>query len=112
LHGQGGQKKPGSKPGVRIPLDEELALTRLLLTTLLAALSRLLALLARLLLSAATLLATLARVLLTTLLTGLLLSAAALLAALAALVLLAWFLFTRIHENSFIGPHLQRSRDR
>jgi hypothetical protein len=83
LHGQGGQKKPGSKPGVRIPLDEELALTRLLLTTLLAALSRLLALLARLLLSAA-----------------------ALLAALAALVLLAWFLFTRIHENSFIGPPL------
>jgi hypothetical protein len=35
-----------------------------------------------------------------------LLSAAALLAALAALVLLAWFLFTRIHENSFIGPPL------
>jgi hypothetical protein len=75
-----------------------------LLTTLLAALSRLLALLARLLLSAATLLATLARVLLTTLLTGLLLSAAALLAALAALVLLAWFLFTRIHENSLHWP--------
>jgi hypothetical protein len=67
-----------------------------LLTTLLAALSRLLALLARLLLSAATLL--------TTLLTGLLLSAAALLAALAALVLLAWFLFTRIHENSLHWP--------
>jgi hypothetical protein len=57
------------------------ALPGLLLTTLLTALSRLLTLLARLLLSAATLLATL----------------------LTALVLLARFLFVRIHKCSFVG---------
>jgi hypothetical protein len=60
------------------------ALPGLLLTTLLTALSRLLTLLARLLLSAATLLATLT-------------------ALLTALVLLARFLFVRIHKCSFVG---------
>jgi hypothetical protein len=71
-------------------------------------LSRLLALLTRFLLSATTLLAALSGVLLATLLARLLLAAAAtvLAAALALLagLLLAGLLFTRIHNDSFIGP--------
>ena len=76
-------------------LVDELALPRLLL-------SRLLALLTRLLLSATTLLAALSGILLATLLARLLLAAATVLAA--ALALLARLLFTRVHNNSFIGP--------
>jgi hypothetical protein len=68
------------------------ALPRFLLATLLAALSWLLA---RLLLSAAALLAALSW-----LLARLLLSAAALL---AALILLAWLLFIRVHNCSFVS---------
>jgi hypothetical protein len=83
------------------------ALPRFLLATLLAALSWLLA---RLLLSAATLLAALSW-----LLARLLLSAAALLAALAALlaalILLAWLLFIRVHNCSFVPPYQQPNHD-
>jgi hypothetical protein len=75
-------------------LVDELALPGLLL-------SRLLALLTRLLLSTTTLLAALSGVLLATLLAGLLLAATLLAAALA---LLARLLFTRVHNDSFIGP--------
>jgi hypothetical protein len=82
-------------------LVDELALPRLLL-------SRLLALLTRLLLSATTLLAALSGILLATLLARLLLAAATVLAAAtmlaAALALLTRLLFTRVHNNSFIGP--------
>jgi hypothetical protein len=63
-------------------------LPRFLLATLLAALSWLLA---RLLLSAAALLAALAALL------------AALAALLAALILLAWLLFSRVHNCSFVS---------
>jgi hypothetical protein len=93
-----GIKKPGSKPGSRVLVDE-LALPRLLL-------SRLLALLTRFLLSATTLLAALSGVLLATLLARLLPAATVLAAALALLagLLLAGLLFTRIHNHSFIGP--------
>jgi hypothetical protein len=78
---------------------DELALPGLLL-------SRLLALLTRLLLSATTLLAALSGVLLATLLARLLPAATVLAAALALLagLLLAGLLFTRIHNDSFIGP--------
>jgi hypothetical protein len=62
------------------------ALPRFLLATLLAALSWLLA---RLLLSAAALLA----------------------ALLAALILLAWLLFIRIHNCSFVPPYRQLNHD-
>jgi hypothetical protein len=83
------------------------ALPRFLLATLLAALSWLLA---RLLLSAATLLAALSW-----LLARLLLSAAALLGALAALlaalILLAWLLFIRVHNCSFVPPYQQPNHD-
>jgi hypothetical protein len=81
-------------------LVDELALPGLLL-------SRLLALLTRLLLSTTTLLAALSGVLLATLLAGLLLAATMLTAATllaAALALLARLLFTRVHNDSFIGP--------
>jgi hypothetical protein len=71
----------------------------------LAALPGLLALLAGFMLAAPALLLAALPWLLTTLLAGLLLAAAALLAALAAaLRLLAGFLFTRVHTNSFVGP--------
>jgi hypothetical protein len=68
-------------------------LPRFLLATLLAALSWLLA---RLLLSAAALLAALL---------------AALAALLAALILLAWLLFSRVHNCSFVSPYRQLNHD-
>jgi hypothetical protein len=57
-------------------------------------------------LAATTLLAALSRGLLTTLLARLVLAAAAVLAAATVLsaALLAGFLFTRVHNNSFVGP--------
>jgi hypothetical protein len=64
-------------------------LSRFLLATLLAALSWLLA---RLLLAAAALLAALA-------------------ALRAALILLAWLLFSRVHNCSFVSPYRQLNHD-
>jgi hypothetical protein len=96
LHAASNKKNP-ARSRERILVEEELALSGLVLATLLAAMSRLLALLPRLVLSATTLLAALSRILLTTLLTRLLLSAA----------LLARLLFTRVHNSSFVvAPQL------
>jgi hypothetical protein len=56
-------------------------------------------------LAATTLLAALSRGLLTTLLARLVLAAAVLAAAtVLSAALLAGFLFTRVHNNSFVGP--------
>jgi hypothetical protein len=70
----------------------------------LAALPGLLALLAGFMLAAPALLLAALPWLLTTLLAGFLLAAALLAALAAALGLLAGFLFTRVHTNSFVGP--------